>query len=168
MREHVYSAAAHNIVDSADRPVSRRDIQPYGSCLWPVRWTREEFVLGGEVVRPGRFKHKRTLRYQPGRRLRVEDRIVGSQDETFVGRLHFSHECEIEAAEKGVFVKRDGELLLRIVPPDGCEVRVSRGQREPFRGWETVAYGKMVPAPLIEAYVGGKDSEMVWELVFEA
>ena len=164
MRHYVYSAAAHNTVDLADAPIKTSDTDPYGSGLAQIEIDGEGFVLSGRVRRARRFDHARTLRYQPGRSLVIEDQLDSDQELTYASRLHFASNLTVEASDDGYLVCRGDETLATLEPPADAAIRLVRGQEDPLLGWDTIARRHMAPAHVLEAILSGKKRRIIWRV----
>jgi hypothetical protein len=166
IRRYVVSADAHNTVGLADRRIMPRDTAPYGSALQPVRHDEREFLIEGFVAgRAGLFDHRRRLRYRPGEYLVVTDELEAGQELDFVSRLHVAHDLTVEPVAGGFAIDLGPRQVRGELRSEGCELRLARGEEEPSRlGWESVAYGKMTPATVIEAHCPGIERRIEWSI----
>jgi hypothetical protein len=162
MRAYVYSASAHNTVDLADAPITRKDTDPYGSGLNPIKLEADAFLLSGRVRRARKFDHSRTLRYRPGVSLAIDDVLESDEERQYVGRLHFASNLTVAPAGDHYVVSRSDQKLATVEPPQGATVRLVRGQKDPFLGWDTIGRREMAPAHVLEAYLPGKYRRMTW------
>jgi hypothetical protein len=170
MRVYASSAAAHNTVDYVPASIGPADIELGATKLNEPRFEEDgSYVLSGSVLwsrSPYDFQHDRTLTYRPGQSLLIEDRVTSDTPKSYASRLHFEASIALERDGGSFTAEVDGREMRATLLDSDCEINVYRGSESPLRGWQTVDYGKMVPATTVEAVCEGATRTISWSITF--
>jgi hypothetical protein len=153
MRDYVISDAAHNTVGLADETILRHKAVLGGTVLSEPSVDGDEFLLGGEVTWtvPIAFRHRRRLRYRPGRSLVIKDEIASGSAVRFASRLHFDRSLDLDRIDNVLTAEFDDYRLTAELITEGWELSLHRGQTDPIRGWQSVGYLQMESSWMAEA-----------------
>ena len=149
-RQYVESARAHNTVVRGRAGDIDRRRSPYGSGGPSIRVAGSAFKMTA-IAEHRTHTHRRSLRFEPGRRLLVRD-VIDTMSDTVDGVtawLNLNGEFDIELRdERSVsFIHQQSGMLLRLeVTSAEAEVaRLARGQVDPLSGWRSIADGELIP-----------------------
>jgi hypothetical protein len=156
MRRHIMSAAAHNTVSLDDRRIRPSEVTLSGSLLDPLEVGATGFHIAGGLERPGLFRQRREIIYDPGRSLTITDHMSADEEMPYVSSLHLAHDL-VPVMDKQGFTVEVGEHAIRatLVNKD-CRLEGARGQTDPLAGWQTTGYLKMTPASVVRAICPGR------------
>jgi Heparinase II/III-like protein/Heparinase II/III N-terminus len=137
-RLYARSAAAHNVLTVDGQDFGWREAEPYGSGLESAEENdgRYAIVVRNPLLGEQGVEHRRTLRYQPGAALLVEDDVSSTEEHEYVRHFHFGTELEAEQDGDGrIVVSGSGVVaVLSALDPD-TEIDLTRGSEDPRCGW---------------------------------
>jgi hypothetical protein len=168
--QYVRSPRAHNVVEiegESSDPCHRR---PYGSGLSGLQQRCGEWVVDGRVhFCATATEHQRQIRFVPGRRLRVDDRLRTSKPRAFTQWFHFPPGAEVLVDDNGLVVSLDDNRRVRMSPAVGARVDVVCEAISPqWQGWFSPSYGHLLPAPAVGLTIqSGREARFntVFELI---
>lgn len=152
-RDYFTSDRAHNVVGVKGTRMGPHHLPPASEDMLEVAEVAGDSVrLDGSVTRRDWFRHSRSVRYVPSRRVEVVDRISARDDDSPVVYWHLAPGIDAERAQGGVNIYDNGAFLARLSTSDPkIKARLVYGQEEPIiQGWVSSRYGKKVPASVIE------------------
>lgn len=161
-RDYFRSTAAHNTVVIDDQNQS----EMLGTFLWGkkaqaelLHWeTNDRFDVAAaehDGYQELGVIHRRKLIFQKPDWLIVEDYLEGKGEHSFAQLWHFSSEAVIKYNQSsGVYEINCGDgisvMFIPLFLPTDTENVKLKGSSEPFQGWQSPSYGKIVPAPVLK------------------
>ncbi|NQY42643.1 MAG: heparinase II/III-family protein [Legionellales bacterium] len=166
MRKYFTSAKAHNTISLINTNIPINSIDFTGSLLKPIETTQDSFKITGSVNRNFLFNQNRTIFYNPGHHLRIEDFIKSEKEHTYVSSLHLAPDLNPEIFKQGFIVNfKEGSIKASV--SDGCTVSKVKGQKEPILGWFSPSYLKTIPTIVIRATCPGSKRKIIWDIKFQ-
>lgn len=143
-RQYVESTMAHNTVSADGRDHDRRR-DPTGSGLGCCDESDGVFTLRGSAHHAG-WSHHRTIRFEPGRRIRVTDDVQSTDAAKRDFRLWFNLNGRLDLADHGdgraVWTCPGSGWALELREHTGAAlVPPVRASESPLRGWRSVTDG---------------------------
>lgn len=168
-RAYVTSAAAHNTISLLDRTITRSEVSGFGSFLHSLDRGPGGFRVTGSISRPGLFRQKRVIEYDPGRSLIVRDEVSSDSHQHFVSSLHLHRRLEPKLTADGFeVVLTCGKKVRAHLETANCRIESARGQEAPILGWQSTGYLKMEPATVVRAICHGSQRTITWSLDLDA
>lgn len=148
-RIYVERTQSHNTVQADGRDHERRTRTPYGSAIVSGEQRNGRFAMVGEVDH-GFWAHRRTLVYQPGELLEIQDDVTSKDDKPHDFTIWWNLSgalSEPEVRDSVISFTVPGGRILDIAIPEGTLlVPPVRAQVEPMRGWRSRVDYEFTPA----------------------
>ena len=166
-RNYFTSARAHNVPSLVGRPIGPSDIDPDVSYLRPIKATDSGFEIEGVVVRPNRFRHRRSFSYSPGQFLTITDRLYNRTGSGWQSNLHLAPDLHPVITASGFVVEAGDLVVVAAFQGEGCAVGMVRGETNPYQGWVSTSYLQTTPATVVTASCPRDLVETAWEITFQ-
>ncbi len=192
MRKYIISTAAHNTISVQNNklnPVNVKKteaendqyetltwrevisevntVEMTGSFLKSVKAMDNKFEVHGKVDRKNLFSQERYIYYIPGKKLRIEDKLLSSNEHNYVSSLHFAPDINVVLFKNNAYADFGNGSLHAKILSENCQLSMARGQKNPILGWaNTGKYGEMIPTTVVQATCPGKNRTIIWEIEF--
>ncbi len=167
MRNYIVSPAAHNTISLQNKVVPVKSIKLIGSYLKPIQETQDGFQIRGTVSKQPFFTQERSIFYNPGKKLRIEDIVLSTNEHTYISSLHLAPDLDPIVKDNGFRVNFKGGFLEAKLISNDCAISKIRGQQDPIIGWVSVGYLKMTPTTVIRASCPGHNRKIIWDIEFK-
>lgn len=165
-RLYVRGRTSHNVVD-----VPGRQYYPSAESELHVCVERDGAVLTTVLVKAlqGTVWHRTTLWVPDAQLLVVDDRVRLHTPDTVHQLWHLPPDSVVEAdfASGAVACTTTGGARLHILQAQPAPVSVLVGSRQPFAGWLSTEYRKLVPAPTLRFELDGSQVRFTTVLLYE-
>jgi hypothetical protein len=162
-RNYFESQVFHNTAGSEEFDQKKRNLNFYQSCLNKVITNQSNFICSGTLCYED-FTHKRIIKYKPNKRLIIKDSFKSIKEKNYVSRLLFHPDVRVKLINNKVFFKLlNGAMGIIQCSHNG--IKKFYGSRDPFKGFMSTAYQKMIPTNLLEVLVIDKaELEIEWQI----
>lgn len=167
-RLYARSAAAHNVLTVDGQDFDRREAKPYGSGLETAEEIdgRYAITVRNPLLAEQGVEHRRTLRYQPGAALIVEDDVSSSEEHEYVRHFHFGAELEAEEDGDGRIVVTGNGVVAVLAALDGnAEIGLTRGRDDTRHGWTYPGDRERTPVWTATLRSSAKDAKLLAALM---
>ncbi len=163
-RRYVISARAHNVPSLGSVDIAPKHLNVKAQNLGPIETRGSQFIIGGSIERPWKFRHNRTFFYGPGRFLQIKDLLFNQTSIRWLSHLHLAPDLVPEPTKSGFTVRVGIHVVEVEFEGKGCELRMTRGEVDPYQGWVSRGYLKLVPAYVVSADCPADLIESWWRI----